>query len=60
LLFSYDVGKAWDNEAFSLTGTKGSYGIGFRVKTLDSVLFRLDMGRSSEGTQAHLKLGYSF
>jgi outer membrane translocation and assembly module TamA len=56
----YDAGKAWDNAGFSLNGTKGSYGLGLRFKTRDSVLFRLDVGRGSEGTQVHLKIGYSF
>ncbi len=56
----YDAGKAWDNAAFSLRGTKSSYGLGFRVKTRDSVLFRLDVGHGSEGAQVLLKLGYSF
>lgn len=56
----YDAGKAWDNAGFSLTGMKGTYGLGFRVKTLDSVLLRLDVGKGSEGTRAHLALGYAF
>jgi Omp85 superfamily domain len=56
----YDAGKAWDNAGFSLSGTKSSYGLGFRWKTWDSVRFRLDVGHGSEGTQVLLKLGYSF
>jgi hypothetical protein len=56
----YDVGKAWDHAAFSLRDLESSYGIGFRWKTRDSVRFRLDVGHGSEGTQALLRLGYSF
>jgi hypothetical protein len=56
----YDAGKAWDNAGFSMQGLKGSYGVGFRWKTRDSVLFRLDVGHGSEGSQVLLKLGYSF
>jgi hypothetical protein len=55
-----DVGKAWDRAAFSLSGMKGSYGLGFRWKTWDSVRFRLDVGHGSSGAQVLLKLGYSF
>ena len=56
----HDLGKAWDNAAFSLRDMKSSYGVGFRVKTRDSVRLRLDVGHGSEGTRVLLKLGYSF
>ena len=56
----HDLGKAWDRAAFSLRDLRSSYGVGFRVKTKDSVLFRMDVGHGSEGTQVLLKLGYSF
>jgi Omp85 superfamily domain len=56
----HDLGKAWDHAAFSLRDMKSSYGVGFRVKTRDSVRLRLDVGHGSEGTQVLLKLGYSF
>lgn len=57
----YDVGKAWGGPAALTTnGFANSYGLGFRFKAADQVLVRLDLGRSPEGTRAHLKFGYSF
>jgi Omp85 superfamily domain len=56
----YDAGKAWDDAGFGSNGLKGSYGVGFRLKSRDRVIGRIDVGRGAEGTQVHLKLGYSF
>jgi hypothetical protein len=57
----YDAGKVFpDWSDLHFRGLERGYGAGFRVKTERFVLFRLDVGRSREGTRAHFKLGRSF
>jgi outer membrane protein assembly factor BamA len=57
----YDAGKVFpDWSAFTFRQLERGYGGGFRLKTTRFVLFRLDIGRSREGTRYHVKLGRSF
>jgi hypothetical protein len=57
----YDAGKVFpDWSAFTFRQLERGYGGGFRLKTTRFVLFRLDIGRSREGTRYHFKLGRSF
>jgi outer membrane protein insertion porin family len=57
----YDAGKVWaGNDALSTSGFLGSYGAGLRLKTIDTVLLRLEAARGNEGTRLNVKVGYSF
>lgn len=58
-----DFGRVGGGLAETAQLSKGllwSYGAGIRFKTPKTTLLRLDVARGGEGTQLHLKLGYSF
>ena len=60
-VFFYDTGKVFsDRSDFDFTGLRPSYGYGVRIKTPDSVVMRIDVGRSREGTRLYFKFGPSF
>jgi hypothetical protein len=54
----YDFGKAFDDRGdFDFSDLEHNFGIGFRIKTARSVLFRFDIGHSDETTE--LRGGFS-
>jgi len=56
-----DAGKVFPRPgAFNLTGLKGSGGFGFRIKTRDAVVFRLDTAFSREGFEIWFKFSPPF
>ena len=57
----YDTGKVFpDRSEFTFDGLKHSFGGGIRAKSLRRVTFRIDVGRSEEGTFVYLAMGPSF
>jgi hypothetical protein len=61
LALFYDGGKVFsDWSDLNFRRLERGYGGGFRFKASRFVIFRLDVGRSREGTRAHFKLGRSF
>jgi outer membrane protein assembly factor BamA len=57
----YDAGKVFsDRSNFDFTGLRKNIGYGIRFKTPDSVIFRVDIGHSSEGKRIYFKFGPSF
>ena len=53
----YDAGKVAPRfEDLTLTQLKSSYGLGFRFHSNDSTFFRVDVGRSREGTRVLLSI----
>jgi hypothetical protein len=57
----YDTGKVFsDKDDFDFNDLEDSYGIGMRIKTLSSVVFRIDLGFSDEDTQIRFKFSSSF
>jgi len=56
-----DAGKVFNRMAeFDLRHASVAYGIGFRLKTRESVAVRLDIGRSKEGMRIWLKFSNVF
>jgi Omp85 superfamily domain len=53
-----DAGKVSQEVGFEHLKTAG--GIGFRFKTAEHVLFRIDVGRGAEGTRVFFKFGPAF
>lgn len=62
LALFFDQGKVFQRRAdFDLKSLERGFGVGLRLKTLQSVLMRLDLARSREhGLRLHLKFGHSF
>jgi outer membrane protein assembly factor BamA len=61
LVLFYDTGKVFQERSdFDFSNLKKGYGFGIRFKTSDSVLLRLDIGHSEEGTSIYLKWAASF
>ncbi|MGH9339911.1 MAG: BamA/TamA family outer membrane protein [Acidobacteriota bacterium] len=61
LALFYDAGKVFPQFSdFSFKNLENSYGFGARVKTPDSVLFRIDWSRSREGSRINWTTGAAF
>jgi hypothetical protein len=57
----YDAGRVYpDSESFGFDHLKTSWGFGIRFKTRNSVVFRLDVGKSHEGRRIFFKFAPSF
>ncbi len=57
----YDAGKVFADRAdYDFTDLEGAGGIGLRIKTRDSVVFRIDAARSHEGARIYFKFGGAF
>lgn len=57
----YDTGKVFsDRSDFELKHLEKSIGAGIRLKSSDGVVFRVDVGRSREGTRVYFKWGPAF
>ena len=57
----YDTGKVFpDRSGFTFEHLKHSFGGGIRAKSMRRVVFRLEVGRSQEGTFAYISAGPSF
>lgn len=57
----YDFGKTFPRRSdFDFSDLEKSYGIGIRFKAPRSVLFRMDVGHSDEGTDFHFSFGSSY
>ena len=62
LAFFYDRGKVFSERAdFDFSSLEKGFGFGIRLKTLESVLLRIDLARSREDNfRIHFKFGRSF
>lgn len=62
LALFYDRGKVFSERSdFDFSGLEKGFGFGIRLKTLESVLLRLDFARSrEESLRIHFKFGRSF
>ena len=61
LALFYDAGKVFRNRSgFNLTGLRKNLGFGFRVKSRDRVLFRVDVARGREDTRIRVTVGPAF
>ena len=61
LALFYDTGKVFpDQDGFNFDNLRDTYGFGIRGKSLRRVVFRLDIGRSDEGTRLFISFGPSF
>lgn len=57
----YDTGKVFsDRSDFEFNHLEKSIGAGIRLKSSDGVVFRVDVGRSREGTRVYFKWGPAF
>lgn len=56
-----DAGQVFAEARDLLSGRlEGSYGVGIRLRAFDRGIGRIDLGRSEEGTQIHVRLGTTF
>ncbi len=61
LALFYDAGKVFRNRsAFNLMGFRKNVGFGFRLKSRDRVLFRVDLVRGREDTRVRVTVGPAF
>ena len=61
LAIFYDTGKVFpDSSDFNLDDLNESYGFGIRGKGMRRVVFRLDVGHSTEGTFVYIAFGPAF
>ncbi len=61
LALFYDAGKVFrDRSDFNLMGLRKNVGFGFRVKSRDRVLFRVDLARGREGARVRVSVGPAF
>ncbi len=61
LALFYDAGKVYrDRSDFNWTGLRKSVGFGFRIKSRDRVLFRVDLARGREGARVRVSVGPAF
>ena len=61
LALFYDAGKVFrDRSDFNLTGLRKNVGFGFRFKSRDRVLFRVDLARGREGARVRVSVGPAF
>lgn len=57
----FDIGKVFKKRSdFGFDHLKNSYGVGVRIKTPSTVLFRVDLAHSSEETKIHAGFGSAF
>jgi len=57
----YDTGKVFPNRSdFTFKHLNHSYGIGFRGKTMQRMVFRMEVGWSEEGTRFYVSFGPAF
>jgi hypothetical protein len=56
-----DAGRAFRaHEDLEISGLRTTYGGGLRIKSWSDTLFRLDVGRSREGTRVYARFGAAF
>lgn len=61
LALFYDAGKVFpDQSTFNFNNLRNTYGFGIRGKSLRRVVFRLDVGRSDEGTRLFIAFSPAF
>lgn len=61
LALFYDTGKVFRNRSdFNLMGLRKNVGFGFRFKSRDHVLFRVDLARGREDTRVRVTVGPAF
>ena len=61
LALFYDTGKVFSDSAeLNFDNLKNTFGFGVRGKSMRRVVFRLDVGHSSEGTFAYVAFGPAF
>jgi outer membrane protein assembly factor BamA len=61
LVLFYDTGKVFaEMSDFDFSDLKKGYGVGMRLKSIEDVLFRIDVGRSEEGIHLYFKMNASF
>ena len=61
LALFYDAGKVFrDRSGFNFRGLRKNVGFGFRIKTRDRVLFRVDLARGREGSRIRVTVGPAF
>ena len=61
LALFYDAGKVFrDRSGYNLMGLRKNVGFGFRIKTRDRVLFRVDLARGREDTRVRVTVGPAF
>ena len=61
LALFYDAGKVFrDRSDFNLMGLRKNVGFGFRIKSRDRILFRVDLARGREGARVRVAVGPAF